>query len=313
MTDESRPTACRWRGAVTWALLLVLPIAVAVAGCAKATPTCDEASGLVGTGRLGQAAAAYALARERGEGDCADAGLVNVKNRYGDAYVEVAKGRVAEEAKDVPGAITANRAALAIDADNPAAKEALTRLQQPIPTLLPPPSAPQAPVSAAPPAVPPLVTALMVAALTLLVAVLALLGWAVWRWRGWTEQQRQERSALQSSLGAVRLQATTSDTDLRSKLAGVEQGVKDSEKGVKKAVEELATGLGQHGQALADMRTSVRDLRAELDGVPEKTSAAVSRRVGELEQHLDDVVDAITDIVADVGRPSVQRFVRPDQ
>ena len=60
------------------------------------------------------------LARERDEGDCADSGLVTVKNRYGDAYVDVAKGRVAEESGDAAGAVTAYRAALAIDGDNPA-------------------------------------------------------------------------------------------------------------------------------------------------------------------------------------------------
>jgi hypothetical protein len=279
------------------AVLVVLPLAVAMAGCAAATPTCDEASGLVAASRLGDAAATYALARERGEGDCAQSGLTAVKNSYGDAYVEVAKGRVAEEGRDIDRAVTAYRAALAIDAGNPTAKEALARLQQPEPTLQPLPPPP--PVATSPSAVPPSVIWLAGAALVLLLVVAGLLAWTVVRWRGWTADRKGEHDGL------------------RQRLEGVEDGARRALREELVEYDKRAAGntdringrLHTQERTLHEMRSSLRELREELGRVPVNVSKAASLRLDALEQHLDHVVDAFVEIVANGGQPTFERFV----
>jgi hypothetical protein len=266
---------------------------VALAGCAAATPTCDEASGLRAASRLADAAATYALARERSEGDCAQSGLTAVGNGYGDAYVDVTKGRVAEDAGNVDGAVSAYRAALAIDAENPAAKDALARLQQPEPTLQPLPQRP--PLTASSAVVPPLLMWLAGGAVALLLAVAGLLTWMVSRWTQWRAEHQREQAQLRDRVTKVDHRAARVERGLGGPLTAFAKQAADG-------VPTIEARLGTQGAAIEALRLLLKDAPVKLGG-------ATSQRLDALEQHLDDVVEAFTEMMAAGGQPAVQRFV----
>lgn len=321
----------RWKSIVL-AVLATVPVLVTLAACARSTPTCDQAFAMVTAGQLGDAAAAYALARERSEGDCADAGLANVKNQYGDAYVDVAKGRVAEDGKDVQNAIADYRAALVIDSDNPTAKAGLARLNQPVPKPEPFPNAQPAASPGQTIVVPPLLVALIAIAVVLLLAMAGLLGWTISRWRGWTTAQQGQHADLHTDLIAAKNEVRQAEKSLGAKLEAGRNQAAD-------AAKSTDARLDRHDNALRAVQTSIEKIRSELATRAEKTSSELatqsgktsselatlagktsselttlagkaSTRVNELEQHLDDVLEALTELVSDGGQPTRQRYVR---
>lgn len=119
---ERRTTVAAW---------LVLGLAgLTLAGCARATPLCDQAEQLAGRGQLAEATELYARARQMDEGDCADNGLQYAGKAYVDAAGAVVQGNRAETAGDTAGAIEAYRDALRRDDANANALAGMARLGQ---------------------------------------------------------------------------------------------------------------------------------------------------------------------------------------
>lgn len=283
------------------AVLVVLLVA-GLSGCGASTPTCDEATGLIETGRLDQAAEGYALARERGEGDCAETGLDHAGNRFQDAYVDVARARLAEERGEVDAAVAAYRAALVADTTNPVATEALTRLQQPAPQLRePPPPVPEPPVLAPLPAP---VIGLIVAIAVLLGVLVGLLAWATARWRRWVVTRSREyevaRAHVTTEVRAIddtlsRMQEHAGDAGSRSDelIVGRIDALRDAERTTTRSLAAITASINTVRQELTETRTL-------LDGVPD-------RHARELERQLDELADVLSAVVDD-GGPTLHRY-----
>src|SRR5437763_1136571 len=79
------------------AVLALVGGLVAVGGCATATPLCDDGKAQAGAGALARATETYARASRAGEGECATAGLAAAGSSYADAFVNVDRGRAAED------------------------------------------------------------------------------------------------------------------------------------------------------------------------------------------------------------------------
>jgi tetratricopeptide (TPR) repeat protein len=117
----------RRSGSRTAAAATVLT-ALIVAGCSSPTPLCEKADGLAKQAKLAAAADAYAEAKRRGDGTCADDGLDAVSAQRAKAFAAVARGRAAEKARDLAGARTEYRTALATDSGNGDAATGLLRV-----------------------------------------------------------------------------------------------------------------------------------------------------------------------------------------
>jgi hypothetical protein len=280
--------------------MLVL-LVVGPSACAKATPLCDEGASLVAAGQLSPGTEKYALARQQGEGDCAEAGLSAAGARYVDASVAVVRGRSAEDMRDVEAATAAYRDAVTLDVDNVAAREALGRLKQPLPVLHQP--VPVPPTPTAEPRVG-LVMALAIAAVGLLCVVVGVFAWAIWRWRGQSAAQQRDADAaarerldeILDEMRAVEAQLATARAELTRSLT---------------ASEALKRDLGQYRKAVGDVLDAVTGARTDLKQVRDDVATSADRRATELERHLDDVVDFLTDLVSDDGQPAHDRFVHP--
>jgi hypothetical protein len=281
-------------------LVLVLLI-VGLSACAKVTPLCDEAGSLVAAGQLSRGTEQYALARQQGEGDCAEAGLSAAGSRYVDAHVAVERGRSAEDTRDVEAATTAYRDAVTLDADNVAAREALARLKQPVPVLRAPVPAPPTPPAAQPQAG--LVMALAIAAVGLLCVVAGLLAWAVWRWRRQSATRQRDAAAARERLDEVLGEVQVVKTQLATARVELTRATA--------AGEALQRDLDQHRKAIGDVLDAVTSARTDLGQVRDDVATSADRRATELEQHLDDVIDFLTDLVSDDGQPAHDRFVHP--
>ena len=280
-------------------LALVL-LVVGLSACSRATPLCDEGGSLVAAGQLSRGTEKYALARQEGEGDCAEGGLSAAGARYVDAYVAVARGKSAEEVRDVEAATAAYRAAVTFDVDNVAAREALARLEQPAPVLRAP-----VPVSPAPRAEPQAgpVMALAVATVGLLCVVVVILAWAVWNRRGRSAARQRNDDAARERLDeivgevqVVKARLATAQAELTRSLA---------------AGEALQRDLDQHQKAIGDVLDAVTGARTDLEQVRDDVATSADRRATELEQHLDDLIDFLTDLVSDDGQPTHDHFVYP--
>jgi hypothetical protein len=260
-------------------LLVVVVIAISfLAGCGRVTSLCSEAAELAAAGQLGPATAKYAMASQRGDGDCADSGLDASAGRYADAYANVARGQEAEAVGDVSAATAAYQAALAFDVGNPMARDGLARLQQPVPE----PSVPE-PVSAPAPGEPveqagnPQ-TALLVAATSLLLLVVGLLIWLL------------KRDRTDEVLGAVAAVGT--------------------------AYAEILAAEQEHGRALRDARealeSSMQEAGANLGSALQIQDAAAARRTAALERQIDRLLDFVGSTRRDGAEPIRRRFVRQE-
>lgn len=290
-----------WCEATTIARPVLVLLVLGSSACAVVTPLCDEGESLVGAGRLSRGAEAYALARQRGEGDCAETGLSTVGDRYGDVYVNIARGRAAEDGQDVEAATAAYRAALTFDVDNPAATEALARLQQPVPQLREP--EPVAPTPVGEP-LSPLIVVLVVVAVALLGVMVGLLAWIAWRWRGQSVARQREDEEARERLAEVRGEMHAVEDRLLTALTKLDETVKEG-------ALVVDGRLAHHRKAVGDVLEAVASVRQELERVRDDVNVSADRRAAELEQHLDDVVDVITDVVGEGGEQTHDRFVHP--
>ena len=59
------------------------------------------------------------------------------------------------------------------------------------------------------------------------------------------------------------------------------------------------------------MLAAVTGALTDLKQVRDDVATSADRRATELEQHLDDVIDFLTDLVSDDGQPAHDRFVHP--
>lgn len=292
--------ARRSTGSTVVAVLLV----IGLSGCGASTPTCDEATGLIDAGQLHQAAEGYALARERGEGGCAEAGLDRAGNRFQDAYVDVARGRLAEERGDVDAAVAAYRAALFADADNPAAVAALGRLEQPVPHLREPvPPVPE------PPTLSPLPTPvvwLVVAIAALLVVLVGLVAVALRRWQSWvtsrTSEQKESRAHITTAVSKIepaltkQMRTVAADTSaaIETTIANGIAIFHDETRSREQALDTVIATVGTVRRELAATRTALDDMAA--------------RHANELDERLDELTGVLAAVLAGGGRPTVHRY-----
>src|SRR5215470_6216676 len=68
-----------------------LVLVLTLLGCSANSSGCDRAAGLVGQGKLAEAARAYAAAQRKDDSRCAREGLQRVAKLQADALTEVAK------------------------------------------------------------------------------------------------------------------------------------------------------------------------------------------------------------------------------
>jgi hypothetical protein len=266
-----------WRRAV--AVLALLVGLLALAGCASATPLCTEGRAQATAGALAQATETYARASRAGEGECATAGLAAAGSSYADAFVNVDRGRAAEDARDAEGAAAAYRAALEMDDGNAAARDGLARLGQPTPQYREPD--PQPPVVAVGEPSLGLVVGVTIAATVVVCALAAALGW-------WFLLRRRPaapavRPHLVPDAAAPPAEPPVPADDGRAQL------------------EALVATRDQLLGAVGDVRTQLeRELRA--------VSGESERRLAALQVHLDDVADYLGERLGERA-PVRQRFV----
>jgi hypothetical protein len=266
-----RPTLLRRAVAV----LALLGGLLALGACARAAPLCDEAAGLAGSGALGRATETYARASRAGEGECATAGLAAAGASYADAFVNVDRGRAAEDARDAEGAAAAYRAALEMDDGNAAARDGLARLGLPAPQYREPD--PQPAVAAPGEPSLELVVGVTIAATAAGCALLGLLGWALWT------RRRPTPAAVEPLPRPDQVPAPPPADEGRAQLDALAA-----------TREEL---LGAVGEVRAHVEHELRTLSGESE-----------RRLAQLQVHLDDVADYLGDRLG-AGPPARQRFV----
>jgi hypothetical protein len=277
------PTVCRRVVAV---LALVVGV-TALGGCATATPLCTEAAALADAGALGRATAAYARASRAGEGECATAGLAAAGSSYAAAFVDVDRGRAAEDARDAETATAAYRTALAADDGNVAARDGLARLGQPTPEFREPDPQPAPVVPGEPRLV--LVVLVTIAATAVGCVLLALLGWVLWRRTPWFAGTLSGRPHL----------VPTPDPEPAEPVAAVAPGP---------AVPDDQAHLDALAATRDELLGAVGDVRAHLDRELRVLSGDAERRLTALQVHLDDVADYLGDRLGESG-PTRQRFV----
>lgn len=275
-------------------LILVLAASTALSGCGVATPLCDEAATLADSAQLSQATEKYAEASQHGEGDCADKGLSAAATRYTDAYVNIARGRKAEDAHDLNAATAAYRAALAFDADNAAARDGLARLNQPVP-IFQPPSRP--PVATAPPAAPAdfIGRTFSIAATVLLCTILILLAWLIRQWR------RGPLATAYQVLPAIDATQAHLDTAAAKCSDALHRHLQNEHR------EDLTEAQTRLLDAIRTVHSDLTRARGEI----EKTEKSAAQRWESLQYHLDQIVDFVGDTRRAEGQEIIYRFVRP--
>jgi hypothetical protein len=251
----------------------------ALGACARATPLCDDAATLAGAGALGRATETYARASRLGEGECATAGLAAAGSSYAAAFVDVDRGRVAEDARDVDTATAAYRTALAADDGNAAARDGLARLGQPAPEFREPDPDPPAAIPGEPRLE--LVVAVTIAATVVACGLLGLVGWVLWRRRPAGEPGVRPDRVLAPDPPEPVLAVPPVDGHA-------------------------------HLDALAATRDevlgAVGDVREHLDRELRTLSGDAERQIAALQAHLDDVADYLGDRLGDRA-PARERFV----
>ena len=284
------------RSAFLLALLVVGP-----AACAAATPLCDVANRQLDGAQLNLATATFASAAQQGEGDCAQSGLAAAEERYKDAYVAVARGLAAETARDTNAATAAYQAALTFDVDNGAAREALTRLQQPVPVFREPDAVPPRPTEPRSG----LVVALSITAVGLLCLLIGLLIWAVWRWRGQSADRRREESSARDrlttilgELKGVDAHVVTSKSELVESLTTVAQACRRDQTQQENTSREVLA-------AIASARSDLEQARVHL------ATSAKGHAIG-LERHMDDLTGLLARSAMGQGWPTLSQFVRAE-
>lgn len=298
------------------AVAVLLAALATVTGCAAATPLCDQGKSLSDAGRLAAATERYARAEQKGEGDCADAGLSTAGGRYTDSYVNVARGRAAEEARDPEGAATAYRAALVFDADNAAAREGLARLQQPAPE--PPPPEPQpAPQPAPQPTPEPTpepepaaatpdggTSVLGLVTVVLLCAAVGLLTWLVLSARRTTRRNQSEAATARTEIANTREQIPA----IRGTLTELRSLMTEEFERTTHRLDELDQQV-RHGPAAAK-----DEVLAAVDAASrqEQADAATAvKRFAVLDERVAELLDALDDLARDGTGPPHERFARP--
>jgi hypothetical protein len=271
-----------WRRAV--AVLALVGGLVVMAGCAQATPLCADGKAQAQAGALAQATETYARASRAGEGECATAGLAAAGSSYANAFVNVDRGRVAEDARDAEGATAAYRAALEMDDGNAAARDGLARLGQPAPEFREPDPQPPLPVPGEPSVA--LVVGVTIAATVVGCALAAGLGWGFWF-------RRRPRAATDPGPRPDRV-PVAAEPPTPPDPAPAEDG--------RAQLEALVATRDELLGAVGEVRTQLeREVRA-LSGESE-------RRLAALQVHLDDVADYLGERLGE-GAPVRQRFVR---
>ena len=276
-------------------LLLLIAVTTALSGCGVATPLCDEAAALADSGQLSQAAEKYAEASQHGEGDCADKGLSAAAARYTDAYVNIARGRKAEDAHDLNAATAAYQAALAFDADNAAARDGLTRLNQPVPIFR---ASRQPPAATVPPAAPAdfLGRAFSIAATVLLCTILILLAWLMRQWR------REPLATAHQVLMAVDAAQSDLDTSAAKRSDALHRDLQNENR---KGLTEAQTRLLD---AIKTVQSDLARARVEI----EKSEKSAEQRWESLRYHLDQIIDFVGDMRRTEGQEITYRFARPE-
>jgi hypothetical protein len=282
--------ACTPRAVVC--LILLIAVNTALSGCGVATPLCDEAATLADSGQLSQATEKYAEASQHGEGECADKGLSAAAARYTDAYVNIARGRKAEDAHDLNAATAAYRAALAFDADNAAARDGLARLNQPVPIFRAPS---QPPVATVPPAAPAdfLGRAFSIAATALFCTILILLAWLMRQWR------REPLATAHQVLTAVDVARSDLDTAAAKRSDALHRDLQNEHR------EDLAEAQRRLLDAISTVQSDLARARIEIEKSAEK-------RWESLQHHLDQIIDFVGDTRRVEGKEIAYRFTRPE-
>jgi hypothetical protein len=270
-----------WRRAV--AVLALVGGLVGVAGCASATPLCADGRAQAEAGALAQATETYARASRAGEGECATSGLAAAGASYAEAFVNVDRGRAAEDARDAEGATAAYRAALEMDDGNAAARDGLARLGQPAPEFREPDPQPPVPVPGEPSLA--LVVGVTIAATLVGCAVAAGLGWGLW--------YRRRPAPAADAAAAVHLVPAAPAAPAAPDPAPADDGRAQLEALVATR-DEL---LGAVGEVRAQFERELRALSGESE-----------RRLSALQVHLDDVADYLGERLGE-GAPVRQRFV----
>jgi hypothetical protein len=274
-----------WRRAL--AVLALVGGLVAVGGCASATPLCADGKAQAQAGALARATETYARASRAGEGECATAGLAAAGSSYADAFVNVDRGRAAEDARDAEGATAAYRAALEMDDGNTAARDGLARLGQPAPEFREPDPQPPVPVPGEPDLG--LVVGVTIAATLVGCAVAAGLGWGLWYRR---------RPAPAAGAGAEAGARPHLVPDVPPAAAAPDPAPADDGRA---QLEALVATRDEVLGAVGEVRTQLeRELRALSD--------ESERRLSALQVHLDDVADYLGERLGE-GAPVRQRFV----
>lgn len=308
------------------AAVVLLALAATVTGCGAATPLCDQGKSLSDTGRLAAATERYAQAEQRGEGECADAGLSTAGGRYTDSYVNVARGRAAEEARDPDGAASAYRAALVFDVDNASAREGLARLQQPAPQAPPPelqPAPPQPAPQPAPPQPAPPPTAeprpepqpapavpddgpsvLALATIALLCAAVALLVWLVLTAHRTTRRNRSEAAAARTDLANTREQIPA----IRGTLTELRSLMSEEFERTAHRLDELDQQVRRGPAAAKDEVLAAVDAASRQE---QADAATAVTRFAALDERVAELLDALDDLGRDGTGPARERFARP--
>jgi hypothetical protein len=297
------------------AVAVLLAAAAALTGCAAATPLCDQGKSLSDAGRLAAATERYAQAEQQGEGDCADAGLSTAGGRYTDSYVNVARGRAAEDVRDREGAASAYRAALVFDADNAAAREGLARLQQPVPEPLPPEpqAAPQPapePTAAPQPERPADTTpdggtsVLGLATIALLCAAVGLLVWLVLTARRTTLRNRGEAAAARTDLANTREQIPA----IRGTLTELRSLMTEEFERTRSRLDEIDEQV-RRGPAAAKDEVLAAVVAASQQ--EQADAAAAVTRFAALDERVAELLDTLDDLARDGTDPTHERFARP--
>jgi hypothetical protein len=259
-------------------LLIVGPSA-----CAVSTPRCDEGNRLLDAAQLSRATETFALAAQHGEGDCAETGLAAAADRYKDAHVAVARGRAAESARDANTAAVAYQAALTFDVENAAAREALARLQQPVPLLREPDSVQPTPLAEPRSS---FVVPLLFTTVGLLCVLIALLCWAVWRWRNQSADRNLSDDAIGKPLVLREVQGVDS--------LAVAEAPRRDDAGTSREILSVVTAT-----------------RSDVD----KLTASADRYATELEWQVDNLAALLAESAGSEGdatSPTLRQFVHPD-
>ena len=296
------------------AVAVLFAAAAALTGCAAATPLCDQGRSLSDAGRLAAATERYARAEQQGEGDCADAGLSTAGGRYTDSYVNVARGRAAEEVRDREGAAAAYRAALVFDTDNAAAREGLARLQQPVPE--PPPPEPQpAPQPAPPPTAEPApapetappdsgTSVLGLVTVVLLCAAVGLLTWLVLAARRTTRRNRSEAASARTEISNTREQIPA----IRGTLTELRSLMSEEFERTARRLDELDQQVRRSPAAAKDEVLAAVDAASRQE---QADAATVAARFAALDERVAELLDALDDLARDGKGPARERSSRP--